>query len=257
MKKNQALITLLTLIVFSGTLLAQGYAGDKATAEPTMLIDKPTAGMLKRGEYSINGFFFQRGGVLLGVSVGLLDVFNFGVSYGGTDIIGSKQVRMNPVPGVKAKLRLFDESTALPAIALGFDSQGKEPYLDSLSRYLVKSPGFFVAASKNYSFGGYLSFHGGLTYSNDGGDGDKDLNAFVGIEKSLGSIVSFLAEYDFGFNDDHYKALGRGRGYLNLGLRISAGKGFMLGVDLKDIIKNQRDVHFGNRVLTIDFLGSF
>lgn len=256
-KRTIMYTTLIGIFVCQSLAFGQGYAGEKATVEPIMLIDKPTAGMLKRGGYVINGLFFQKGGVLMGVSVGLLDVFSFGVSYGGTDIIGSNKVEMNPSPGVKAKLRFLDESTTLPAIALGFDSQGKEPYLDSLNRYLIKSPGFYVVASKNYALAGFLSIHGGLTYSIERGDGDRDLNLFIGVEKSLGSILSLMAEYDPALNDDHYKALGRGRGYLNLGLRLSAGKGFVLGFDLKDVVRNQRNVHFGNRVLVIDFIGAF
>ncbi len=238
-------------------LMAQGYAGDQATHEPTMLIDKPTAGMLKRAQYAVNGVFFQRGGVLMGVSVGLIDAFSFGISYGGTNIIGSNKVGMNPAPGVKAKLRLFDESITMPAMAIGFDSQGKEPYVDSLSRYLLKSPGFYYVASKNYSFAGNFSVHGGISYGIEHGDGDKDLNMFIGVEKSLGSLVSLLVEYDFGLNDDHHRALGQGSGYFNLGLRLSAGKGFVLGFDLKDVMRNQKDVHVGNRVLVMDFVGSF
>jgi len=252
------LISIFAAILFVPCLLlAQGYAGDQATHEPTMLIDKPTAGMLKRAQYTVNGVFFQRGGVLMGVSVGLIDAFSFGISYGGTEIIGSSKVQMNPMPGVKTKLRLFDESTTIPAMAIGFDSQGKEPYVDSLSRYLIKSPGFYVVASKNYSFAGNFSVHGGFSYATEHGDGDKDLNMFIGVEKSLGRLVSLLAEYDFALNDDHYRAVGRGRGYLNLGLRLSAGKGFVLGFDLKDVFRNQKEVHVGNRVLVIDFVGSF
>jgi len=255
---HQRLITLLLLVLLVPCLLvAQGYAGDQATHEPTMLIDKPTAGMLKRAQYAVNGIFYQRGGVLMGVSVGLIDAFSFGISYGGTNIIGASKVQMNPAPGVRAKLRLFDESTTMPAMAIGFDSQGKEPYVDSLSRYLLKSPGFYVVASKNYSLAGNFSVHGGFCYGTEHGDGDKDLNLFVGVEKSLGNLVSVLAEYDFGLNDDHYRAIGRGRGYLNLGVRLSAGKGFVLGFDLKDVIRNQKDVHLGNRVLVMDFVGSF
>jgi hypothetical protein len=167
------------------TALAQSYAGDGATIEPTMLIDKPTAGLLKRGSYSVSSNFFQNGGVLLGISVGIFEPFTFGISYGGTDIIGPNKIDMNPAPGINAKLRLVSESAVMPALAIGYDSQGKEPYLnaDTLKRYTIKSPGVYIAASKNYEFLGNLSLHGGLNRSMETTDGDKDLNMYVGVEK--------------------------------------------------------------------------
>ena len=253
------LIVVALMIPAFGNVLAQtrGTAGDAGTLEPTMIIDKPTAGMLRRADYSITTDFFQRGGMLVGIQVGLFDRFSFGISYGGTDIIGPNKIEMNPLPGVKAKLRLVQESAMAPAIAVGFDSQGKEPYVDSLSRYTIKSPGFFAVASKNYSLLGNLSLHGGVNYSLENKDGDKDVNVFVGAEKSLGDIFSVLAEYDFAVNDNNTRAIGRGRGYFNLGFRLSAGEGLMIGFDLKNVTQNQRNIKIANRVLKIEYIGSF
>ncbi len=236
---------------------AQGYAGESATYEPTMLIDKPTAGMLKRADYLIYSNLYQRGGVLIGVSVGLVNQFSFGISYGGTDILGSNKIAMNPWPGVKAKLRLIEEGQMMPAIAVGFDSQGKEVYIDSTKRYSIKSPGLYAVASKNYAFLGYLSIHGGINYSFERDDGDRDLNFYVGAEKSVGEVFSILAEYDFATNDDHNSAVGKGKGYLNIGFRLSAAKGLVVGFDLKNITKNQNNITVGNRTMQIDFIGSF
>ncbi|MBI3006436.1 MAG: hypothetical protein HYY49_13650 [Ignavibacteriales bacterium] len=246
-------------LVVVPSALSQSYAGMGAKIEPTMLIDKPTAGMLKRGNYSITSNYYQRGGVLVGVAVGIIDQFSFGISYGGTEIIGPNKIEMNPGPEVNAKLRLFDETLLMPAIAIGFDSQGKEPYLkeDTLKRFTVKSPGVYVAGSKNYAFMGNLSIHGGLNLSMETGDGDKDMNAYVGAEKTLGNDISILAEYDFAFNDNHNNAVGEGRGYLNLGLRWAWGKGLVIGLDLKNVTKNQKNIFVGNRTLQIDYVGSF
>lgn len=235
---------------------AQGYAGDAGTSEPTSLVDKPTAGMLTRASYLVSSNYFQRGGMLVGISVGAFDRFMFGISYGGTDIIGPNAIRMNPVPGVQAKLRIFNEGTLLPAIAIGFDSQGKEPFVDSLNRHTIKAPGGYVVASRNYAFLGNLSIHGGVNFTTERKDGDKDMNSFLGIEKSIGEDISLLAEYDFAFNDDHGRAVGRGRGYLNLALRWHWGKGLVVGFDLKNVTKNQQNVSVGNRLLQIDYVGT-
>ena len=256
MVKHLILVSLCSLTVLGPRALGQSYAGDAATIEPTSIVDKPTAGILKKGSYAVRTNFFEEGGVLVGISVGVFDNFSFGMSYGGTDIIGEQKIKMNPLPGVNVKIRLIDEASTMPALAIGFDSQGKEPYVDSTSRYTIKSPGFYLAGSKNYSFLGNLSFHGGVNLSMERGDGDKDLNFYVGAEKSIGKDISILAEYDFANNDNNSRALGKGKGYLNFAFRWSWGKGLIVGFDLKNVIKNQNNVVIGNRALQLDFVGS-
>jgi hypothetical protein len=237
--------------------LAQSYAGDEAVVEPMMLIDRPTAGLLRYGSYAVSANFYQRGGMLFGIWVGIFDPFTFGISYGGTDIIGHDAIHMNPLPGVSAKLRIVGESILIPAFAIGFDSQGKEPYIDSLDRYTIKSTGLFVVASKNYSVLGNLSIHGGINKSLEVGDGDKDLSMFVGLEKSLGRDISIMLEYDFATNDDNDRAIGKGNGYFNFGFRWSWGKGMVIGFNLKNISKNQDNINVGNRTLQIDYVSAF
>ncbi len=253
------LVGVLLALTCTAPALGQSNAGTAASIEPTMIIDRPTAGMLHRGNYYVNASFFEEGGVLVGVSVGLLDRFNFGISYGGTNILGKQKARMNPYPGVNVKLRILEERSAIPAVAIGFDWQGRGPYIESLKRYTVKSPGFYAVASQNYAFSGNLSLHGGVNLSTERGDGDKDLDAFIGAEKSLGADISLLAEYDFGLNDNSADSPARdkGRGYLNLGLRWNWGKGLVLGIDMKDMLKNQGDISFGNRTIQIEYVGSF
>jgi hypothetical protein len=261
-KVKKLCVLLVVAILMSMTIesaMAQSYAGDAATVEPTMLIDKPTAGLLKRGSYAVSSDFFQNGGLLVGISVGIFDPFTFGISYGGTDIIGPNKITMNPMPGMNAKLRLLGESSTLPALAIGFDSQGKEPYLnaDTLKRYTIKSPGVYIAVSKNYEFLGNLSLHGGLNKSIETDDGDKDLNMYVGAEKSVGRDISIMFEFDFAANDNNNFAIGKGHGYLNFGFRWTCAKGFIVGFNLKNITKNQDNVNVGNRTLQIDYIGNF
>jgi len=251
-------VLLLNVVCFF-PLSAQDYAGATATMEPIMLVDRPTAGMLKRGGYVAGMNLYERGGVLFNISVGVWAPFMFGISYGGTSMIGEQKVDMNPLPGVNVKLRIINESVELPAIVLGFDSQGRGPYYDGIDRYSIKSPGMYAVASKNYTFMGNLSFHGGANISLERGDGDKDLNFFGGIEKSVGSSASLMLEYDPGINDNHGQALGRfrGRGYLNVGVRWSLTAGWVLGVNFKDPFQNQSNTSFGTRTLQLDYTGVF
>lgn len=252
----------LVVVLLSGSLLsagrAQGSAGSEGTLEPRYLVDIPTAGMLPKSSFALDMDFYQEGGVLLGLSAGILDRLGFGISYGGTNLIGSGEPEMNAVPGVNLKIRIIEENVVLPAMVLGFDSQGRDGYIKSLSRYTIKSPGFYVAASKNYGLLGFFSLHGGVNYSLERADDDRDINVFAGVEKSVGSVISLVLEYNLGANDSNGRALGKGRGYVNAGLKCSIGGGLTLGVCLKDLVKNSsNDISVANRVVKMEYVKMF
>ncbi len=248
-----------TIFIFpESNLRAQGSAGASGNIEPRYIIDMPTAGLLQRGSYSVEMDFFQQGGMMMRMNVGIMHSLSFGISYGANHVIGSNKIDPNPLPGINIRLRIIDETLVGPAILVGFDSQGKESYIDELDRFTIKSPGFFVAASKNYHFLGYLSVHGGINYSLEDSDGSNALNLYTGLEKSLGNDMSLLLEYNFGLNDSRADAVGRGRGYMNTGMRWSFGRGFTLGFDLKDLFKNQQDrISIGNRTVFIEYVNFF
>ncbi|MFH0991436.1 MAG: hypothetical protein V1799_15625 [bacterium] len=250
-------ISLLVLLALAPRLAAQTQEPAASAIEPTMLIEKPTAGMLGRGMYRVTTNFFERGGVLFGISVGVMDRFMFGVTYGGTGILGHEKAMMNSYPGVQAKLRVIEESTSFPAWVFGFDSQGFGPYDKGLDRYTVKSPGFYTAVSQNYALAGNLSAHLGILYSLERDDDDKDVDFFVGVEKSVGKNIALLAEFDAATNDNHGRAFGKNRGYLNLGLRWSISKELILGFDLKNMTKNQDGIIIGNRTLQLEYISRF
>lgn len=232
---------------------AQGSAGSASTIEPRWLIDLPTAGMIPHRSAVVDMDYFQNGGLLATFSVGLFNRVLVGVSYGGTDLVGVATPSWNKHAGFTARIRFLDESLMLPAIAAGFDSQGKDRFVDSLDRYEVKSMGVYAVASKNYTMLGYFSIHGGLNYSLETADSNKNLNLFAGMEKTLGPFLSVMAEYNLARNDQNYQSLGRGHGYLNAGLRMSLGNGFTLGLNLKDITRNQQDISIGNRTLRLEY----
>jgi hypothetical protein len=236
---------------------AQGSAGTSGRLEPRYVVDIPTAGMIDKGSFIIDADFYQGGGVLFGFSFGIFDRFSAGFSYGGSRLIGGESPVMNPIPGFSLKLRVLEESTLFPALAVGFDTQGRDGYISSLDRYVIKSPGLYAVVSKNYAFLGYLSFHGGTNYTFERADGDRDLNFFAGAEKTIGPFASILMEYNLGLNDDGGNAIGKGRGYLNAALRILAGGGLTIGINLKDLTKNGGDVSVANRTFRIEFAHPF
>ena len=105
---------------------------------------------------------------------------------------------------------------------------------------LLNPPGFFGAVSKNFAFMGFFSVHGTLNYSLENKDGDNYVNFSMGFEKTIGTSLSVIGEYDFALNDNNTKYFGNGNGYLNMGLRWVMGEGFTLGFDLRDLLNNQK-----------------
>jgi len=223
--------------------------------EPTMLIDTPTAGTLPRGSFNLDFRIFHNGGLLTGLSVGVFDRFMFGISYGGENIIGEGEVNWNPRAEVNARYRLYEESYSLPAISIGFNSQGYGAYMDkdsiSTGRYTIKSKGFYVVGSKNYSFLGLLGFHGGINLSLEDNDGDNDPNLFVGFDKSISSEISFVGEYDFAINDNEDNSLVAKKGYLNSALKWNIGSNLNLEINVKNLLNNRKNVPDSNREIKI------
>ena len=244
------------ILISVSVCFAQGTAGDKAKYEYRYLIDMPSAGILQKGFAGVTTEILPSGVLIVTIEAGVFENISFGISYGGSNLIGSGKVDWYKLPAVNFRFRVLNESVLLPAITLGFDSQGKGLYDDDNKRYRIKSPGFFGAVSKNFEFLGYLSLHGSVNYSLEKDDGDNFVNLKVGAEKTLGSSFSLIAEYDLGFNDNS-NVYGGEKGYLNLGIRFSPGAGFTAGFDLRDLLSNKTDSkNAADRSLKIEFLQS-
>jgi hypothetical protein len=243
-------------------LLPLSLIAQQQPLPPYELIDLPTAGTLPRGSYVSSLRLYPSGGVLGGVQVGLSDRLSFGVSFGGENIIGEGKINWNPEPGLQFVYRLIDENIVLPAITLGYNSQGYGAYLKNneqytIKRYTIKSRGIYGVASKNYAFLGDLSFHGGINYSFEREDGDKDLNLFAGIIKSLNRDLSLLAEYDVAVNDNNFRSIGSGKGYLNAGVRWLFANRLLLQFQFKNILENKERVPYSNREIKIAYIEYF
>ncbi len=226
---------------------------------PLLLIDVPTAGTLPKGSYVSHLRIYPNGGLLASLSIGLSNRVYLGLSFGGENIIGEGKINWNPEPGIHFVYRIMDENIALPAVSIGYQSQGYGPYLenDDTKRYSIKSRGFYAVGSKNYTFIGDLSSHGGLNYSLENDDTDEDLNFFIGLAKSLNPDLTLLAEYDLAINDNGSKSIGDGKGYLNLGLRWLFAKRLALQFQMKNILENKENVPYSNREIKISYLEYF
>jgi hypothetical protein len=237
-------------------VLAQGTSGTTAAEEPRYLFNLPTAGVLNRGAYAVEGWFYSGGGSFASLSVGLSERITFGVAYGGGNIIGNGSPEWNELPGVMLRYRIVQETLSTPAITIGFESQGRENYFEGSGRFQRKSPGFFAAVTKNYEFLGFIALHGGINYSMETED-DKDPNFYIGVEKTIGAEVSIYSQYDFAVNDNNQSALGDGHGYLDLGVRWSLGKGMTVEMNLTNLTDNIKFLNSASRSARLEFINRF
>lgn len=226
------------LLVFAMNAHGQRSAGDRANIDPQFLVDMPVAGIIPATAGAVENYLYPDGGVLTGVTYGLMTNLNVGVSFGGTRLIGSGGITWNNLPGIAVRYRVLEENVHSPAIILGFDSQGHDGWIPSLRQYVMKSPGFFVAMSKNYDFHGTVSFHGSMNYTLERNDDDFDPNIFLGAEKSIGPLVSCLIEYNFAFDNDR-DSKGFWNGSLGTGIRVSTNIGFNVDILFKNLLASE------------------
>ena len=227
--------------------------------QPRKLIDCPTAGLLPRGSFDFDIRIYPQGGVIFGIDVGLMKRFMIGMSYGGENVIGDGDPDWNKRIEFLAKFRLINESYVLPALAIGFDSQGMGAFNDSLDRYAYKSKGFFAVMSKNYLVAEVpVGFHFGTNYSLENKDKDKDTPLFFGGDVRLNENLGFVAEYDLGTNDDEEKDLyGQGFGFLNMGVQWIFSNKLQLEFVFKNMLLNRKDISTWGREFRITYFEKF
>jgi len=255
---------------------------------PLDLVTIPTSGTLPKGSFNLEALLIKDGGVVPKLSVGITDNFCVGFSYGIQDFISEEKPNFNkPKPEIQIKYRIYEESETMPAIVLGLNTQGKGRFLDRIGsgstvvdnfqRYEQKAWGWYVVASKNWELLGNLGTHIGLnknTWETDPIENsnqvfkDKDLNIFFGIDKEINRSFSILLEYNAALYDNDpeigYDLFGKGKGYLNAGIRWVVANNIMLEIDFNDISKNYvqdemigDDEEYSNRELKIVYFEKF
>ena len=269
--------TFLALFTF---LCNIGWTQIEQPYPPLNLVSIPTAGTLPRGSFTLESLLITNGGVVPRLYVGFTDNFSFGVSFGVQNLIGGKKPSINKTtPEVQIKYRVFDESEKRPALLYGLDTQGRGLYhaVDSiftngifvstvtLNRYDQKAWGMYMVMSKNWNFLGNLGLHAGISKSlSENSDGDKDINFFFGIDKELNRSFSLLVEYDAALNDNLGKGeyalnditFGKGKGYLNAGIRWAISPNLMLEINFNDINQNT-EAEYTNREIKVMYSESF
>jgi len=235
-------------------------ADNIGSLEMLQLVNTPTAGVLKQGQYQIDLRAFGNGGTLGGVGIGLFNRFMFGVSWGGNELIGYGTPEGNTLPGVVAKYRIIEESYTLPALTVGYDMQGQGPWYDADNRYLFKAPGAFVALSRNWiSDYGRFGVHLGANYNNVETDEQKGFDGFMGLDFSLNEQIAFLVEYDLALDDNSdNNRFGVGpAGYLNAGIRLTFAQALVIQFHFNDLLGSSAETNGVGRELKIVYVETF
>jgi len=209
--------------VFSLALLMTGYAqaADQETkTEPVSsvsstkddqspqieVVDIPTAEILDPMTYATTFRFYNQGGLMSRLVIGPLKRVNLGISFDAQRVIGSDDPHLIR-PSVYFKLRMFDGTDILPALALGYDNQGFL-YQESTKQFLHREKGLYIVGSHEILVPN-LELHAGVNLF------DFDSNAavfgFFGATFKITPNFALLADYDNirNIGDDRFNMGGR------------------------------------------------
>jgi len=245
------------LIFNFASLFAQGSAGEKAIYESRYIVDMPTAGTLNKGCYGLYTNTFPQGGIMLQFDASPFNDFLIGLSYSGTNIIGSGEVNWQGIPGVHLRYRFLDETLDLPAFLIGVNTQGRGDFNSKDKRFETYSPGVFLSVSKNYSWAlGSVAFHGGVNYSFEPPKKENFPNFYLGFEHSIGKSFALNFEYNSTLNDDNKNYMNN-KGLMNASLRWSLAKGITLELQARDLLENMAKYKAFNRAVCLEYISSF
>ena len=250
------------LPLFLSYNLFASTAGENAKDEPRYIIDMPNAGVLTNKHLAFKALAYTDGGVMFDFTAAFFENFNIGVSYGASKIIGSGTPVGQKYPGVSLKYRIINEKTNVPAITIGFSSQGRGNWIKNLGvakleRFETHSPGFYLATSKNFNWAlGDVSLHGGAGYSLDPKPADRFPNIWIGAEQNLGADFALAGELNFMLDHKDYK-LASDVPLLNIGVKWSASEKLTVQLQFRDLLGTYEIHNEFTRFLVFDFITPF
>ena len=260
MNKRQTIQALAISLVTLSTIFSQGTS----YPPPTTLVTIPTAGTLVRGSFAMEMRIQKGGGMSTALQAGITDRFQFGLSYGASNLIGDDSLRWYPRPEANLKYRLIDETTSMPGVAIGINTQGFGGYndADSLKRYDTKAYGFYTSASKHWQTPlGNAGLHAGMSYNFlETADGDEDPNLFFGLDLEFNPELSVLMEWNAALNENNMQsnklAINKG-GYLNAAVRWTFVDHLHIELDFNNLLFDDDKVDYFNRELKITYIEYF
>jgi hypothetical protein len=213
----------------------------RAEAPVVELIDIPTAEVVDH--YGVNSSFrfYSGGGVLTKAAFGVLPRLNVGFGLDAQRFIGNRSVDLNR-PTLNMKLRAFDGSRNLPALALGYDGQGYF-FNKQTDKYDQREKGLYAVGSGEIIVPG-LSLHGGFNMFDFK---DDRIYGFTGIQYLFQGVVGAVFETDNMFyrpRDIRF----------NVGCRYYVTPSFSLDLAGRDLWAGGRKAE---RILRITYSASF
>jgi hypothetical protein len=257
MKRLFFIIAIIATLSYFNDLHAQGSAGEKAFFESRNIVISPNAGLLDKNTYTLYSSAFHSGGALLDFVTAPFTNFNIGLSYSCTNLIGSGSLNFQNLPGLNIKVRFLNETNSIPALVIGFSNQGHGTFNSKDKRFEIMSPGFYLAGSKNYRWLlGTVSFHSAFTYSLEPLPKKRNPNLVIGLEQSLGSILSLNLEYNSNFDESNDKYI-KSKGLFNAALRCSIAKNLTVEFQAIDCSEHLQGFNGFNRVICLEYINKF
>lgn len=205
--------------------------------ELTRLVDSPTAGLIEKGKYEFDLRLFAAGGVAAYLGAGALQRLTIGVAYGGEQILGDQPVDWYPRLEAGVRYRLCEESTAWPALVVGYETQGYGARHGG--EYTARPKGAFCAVSKNYTSAlGQFGVHGGVHLPVGGDTDDEDWSGWLGMDKSVNRDLVAVVEYDLGRQADGRAGSGLSHPLVHAGARLQFSPQLSLALLLKDLLRS-------------------
>ncbi len=195
--------------------------------------DFPLAKNLSRGEFKFDIRFFKKGGLLFSLDAAILDKFSFGLRYGGIGVVGDEKMDFYPLPGINVSYLLLEESTYLPSILLGIETQGFDEYFEVTERYFIKSRGIFLAISKELNILSGFILNGGVNRTFETKDERNGMDVFSSLIFNFSPEFSIFSEYSFGFNDPIHN-----KGILNAGILFNLQDQFFFSFSFRDFLSD-------------------
>lgn len=193
---KKRIVLMLLPVLCAGTVWAAKDKTEKSSVsaeEPpaqTEIVDEPTPEIIDPGTYALNFRFYSEGGVTSRILIGPMKRVNLGISFDVQHFTGHDDPHMIR-PSVFFKLRFFDGTDKLPALAIGYENQGYI-WQKSIDQFLNRERGLYLVASHEI-FIPDLEIQAGVnTYDFN----NSTVYAFLGTTYKVTNNFSLLAEYD-------------------------------------------------------------
>ncbi len=181
-------------ILLAGIVWAEDKPAEKNAGSETPMIeavDIPTADILDPKTFSTTFRFYSQGGITSRLVLGPFRRFNIGISLDAQRVIGGDDPHLIR-PSLFAKLRFFDGTDILPALAIGYDNQGYL-YQESTRDFLQKEKGLYFVGSHEIFIPDF-ELHAGINFPRIDESGTPV--GFFGATWKIVPAFAFMAEYD-------------------------------------------------------------